>query len=766
MADTIRILVATDNHVGAHERDPTRSDDSWKTFHEIMELARSREVDMVLLAGDLFHENKPSRKSLYNVMRSLRLNCFGAKPCEVEILSDGSQAFDRTFDYANYEDPDINVSIPVFSIHGNHDDPSGDGHFAALDILAVSGLINYFGRAHESDKIEVRPILLQKGGTKLALYGLSNVRDERLYRTFKDNKVTFYKAGTQQSDWFNLICVHQNHYARTDTNWLPEQFLPEFLDLVIWGHEHECEIEPTFNPQMNFHVMQPGSSIATSLVPGEAIDKYVTILSITGREFKSEPIRLTTVRPFIYKDIELAKDKVAVAIGKETEHRTKLTAHLISIVEEMIKQGQVEWEQSQVEAGLDPSASEPPLPLIRLRVEYTSPEGLEKFQVENPQRFSNRFQGRVANTNDVIQFHIRKRTAAAAARAAKDKKGDAEIMARMDSETVQVEQLVKQFLAAQSLTIFPQNGFGKAVTDYVDKDDHTALATFVNEALAKQVGELGKPGSGDDEPDEDHEGEDLMERIQEIKELIESQFGTEISKVRNKKRYKPKPAGWDTDEDGEWEEQPAALIRDSTANGNTPDPVGDSDEDVTPALRAITSGRGRGRGARGGPGAATSTRGRGTTAKGKAAASTTTKSRSKRKISDDEDEDEESEDVPMMDADEALDDDSDDGAMFFKSNSNKKSTQSSTRTAAPSRAAATTKAAPAKATRKTPARGAAKAASSKQSTLGFTASQASVIGARAGAGGGRQKGVVDEDDSIDDDSDGFEEQPVSKGRRR
>lgn len=31
----------------------------------------------------------------------------------------------RTFDHANYEDPDINVAIPVFSIHGNHDDPSG-----------------------------------------------------------------------------------------------------------------------------------------------------------------------------------------------------------------------------------------------------------------------------------------------------------------------------------------------------------------------------------------------------------------------------------------------------------------------------------------------------------------------------------------------------------------------------------------------------------------------------------------------------------------
>ncbi len=92
-ADTIRVLVATDNHVGYGERDSCRGDDSWKSFHEIMCLAKERDVDMVLLAGDLFHENKPSRKSMYQVMRSLRMNCYGEKPCELEMLSDSTEAF-------------------------------------------------------------------------------------------------------------------------------------------------------------------------------------------------------------------------------------------------------------------------------------------------------------------------------------------------------------------------------------------------------------------------------------------------------------------------------------------------------------------------------------------------------------------------------------------------------------------------------------------------------------------------------------------------
>ena len=32
-----------------------------------------------------------------------------------------------SFPAVNYEDPNLNISIPVFSIHGNHDDPQGTG---------------------------------------------------------------------------------------------------------------------------------------------------------------------------------------------------------------------------------------------------------------------------------------------------------------------------------------------------------------------------------------------------------------------------------------------------------------------------------------------------------------------------------------------------------------------------------------------------------------------------------------------------------------
>lgn len=200
-------------------------------------------------------------------------------------------------------------------------------------------------------------------------------------------------------------------HAYTETGYLPENFLPEFMDFVVWGHEHECLIEPRFNPEMGFHVMQPGSSVATSLMPGEAVPKHVAILSVTGKEWHSESIRLKTVRPFVMKEIVLADERAIKEkeIWRMNDNRTKITQHLVEIVEQLIEDAKKEWLELQDDRE-DDEEIKVPLPLIRLRVEYTAPEP-GHFNCENPQRFSNRFIKRVANTNDVVQFYRKKHTA-------------------------------------------------------------------------------------------------------------------------------------------------------------------------------------------------------------------------------------------------------------------------------------------------------------------------------------------------------------------
>ncbi|KAG8411923.1 meiotic recombination [Metarhizium acridum] len=554
-ADTIRILVATDNHVGYEERDAIRKDDSWRTFDEILNIARTEDVDMVLLAGDLFHENKPSRKSLYQVMRTLRQNCLGMKPCPLEFLSDAATVFEGAFPHVNYEDPDINISIPVFSIHGNHDDPSGDGNYCSLDLLQAAGLLNYFGRVAEADNIEAKPILLQKGITKLALFGLSNVRDERMFRTFRDHKVKWFRPNVQMGDWFNMLAVHQNHHAHTATSYLPENVLPDWLDLVVWGHEHECLIDPTQNPETGFHVMQPGSSVATSLVPGEAVQKHVAILSVTGKDFKVDKIPLKTVRPFVTRELVLAQDKRFKGLDKKKDNRQEVTRRLMEVVDEMIEEANADWEAIQTD---EEALEERPLPLIRLKVEYTASDG-GLFECENPQRFSNRFVGKVANTNDVVYFY-RKKTSQRKATATLPENV---LEALADgADAIKVESLVQDFLSAQSLKVLPQGPFGDAVNQFVSKDDKHAMELFVSEHLTGQVKQLLGLESDD---------EDLDSAMDIYRTRIEQQMasgpGRGMFNADKKRVLKPKPDTWDSDFDGNWGDEPDAW----TYEGSTHD---------------------------------------------------------------------------------------------------------------------------------------------------------------------------------------------------
>jgi DNA repair exonuclease SbcCD nuclease subunit len=53
--------------------------------------------------------------------------------------------------------------------------------------------------------------------------------------------------GYPLNDWLNLFVLHQNrlqHSGAAAKNCIKEEYLPRFLDMVIWGHEHECILEP------------------------------------------------------------------------------------------------------------------------------------------------------------------------------------------------------------------------------------------------------------------------------------------------------------------------------------------------------------------------------------------------------------------------------------------------------------------------------------------------------------------------------------------
>lgn len=60
---------------------------------------------------------------------------------------------------------------------------------SVIDHLAAANLVNHFGIVNDLNDVEIRPVLLRKGETYLALYGLGAMKDQRLFRLMKDGKV-------------------------------------------------------------------------------------------------------------------------------------------------------------------------------------------------------------------------------------------------------------------------------------------------------------------------------------------------------------------------------------------------------------------------------------------------------------------------------------------------------------------------------------------------------------------------------------------------
>ncbi|CAH0721370.1 unnamed protein product, partial [Brenthis ino] len=453
--DTIRVLIASDIHLGYLENDAVRGEDSFIAFEEVLSLAVEYDVDMVLLGGDLFDHAKPSPSCMFKCTQIIRKYCFGEKPISIEIVSDQLKNFSRG---VNYEDPNLNVSYPIVSIHGNHDDPVGQGSVSSLDILSITGLVNYFGKWTDYTHVRISPILIQKGETKLSLYGLSHLKDQRLARLFAEKKVEMDLV-EDGNDWFNILVLHQNRADRGPNNYISENVLPTFLDLVIWGHEHDSQVFATKDIKReneSFLVIQPGSTVATSLASGEALPKHCVMLQLHKKEYIITPIPLKTVRPFVFKTIVLSEENLGNEGVNENE---KVQNFLKEKVEEAIK------EAENLHSG---NVRQPLLPLIRISVFYEH-DG----QDFNRIRFGQNFNGQVANPNDVLIMKREKKIRDRKRRESGE--GEDVDIGEVAAEATDVESLLRSYYESQPpdrrLAVLSVRAVTEAVKDFTLKRD-------------------------------------------------------------------------------------------------------------------------------------------------------------------------------------------------------------------------------------------------------------------------------------------------------
>ena len=422
---------------------------------------------------------------------------------------------------------------------GNHDDPAGGENLSALDLLATCNLVNYFGKHTLSGggagKIKLKPVLMQKGNTRVALYGLGYIRDARLHQMFSvKGNVEWARPenseATPLTSWFNMMLIHQNRVSHTPKNAISERYLPSWLDLVVWGHEHECLVEPTdFG---DFHVSQPGSSVATSLIEGEAKQKKIMLLEVRSDPeapneapfWRATPINLETPRPFKYRHVSLmelarlpvdegglgenwAPPDAAADLNGAAERRAgrrpPAAAHEAwtrDVLERNVRE--------MIDDALAPFRSAPsgnddaPLPLIRLRVDYTG-----GFGTINAQRFGQKFVGKVANPNDVVQFH----KSAARRRKEEGAAADAErARAVAEEETVgntlmadqrRIENLVSANLA-KGLQLLSESDLSNALDDFVNRDP-SAISKLVERRMKETQALVDQEAAADVESDDE-----------------------------------------------------------------------------------------------------------------------------------------------------------------------------------------------------------------------------------------------------------------------
>lgn len=178
---------------------------------------------------------------MFKCLNSLRETIFGDK--QLAIAVKGMQC--------NFTSENLNIGLPIFTIHGNHDYPSNDfGKISVCDLLHASSYVNYFGKfSHfavpSSKTVTVKPLIFRKKGAEdggmLAIYGLGYVKDFKLHKMLIDKLVCFEEP-PQPENTTCILIIHQNRYKKKGgvgasfENCIHAEQLPNWMDLVIWGH--------------------------------------------------------------------------------------------------------------------------------------------------------------------------------------------------------------------------------------------------------------------------------------------------------------------------------------------------------------------------------------------------------------------------------------------------------------------------------------------------------------------------------------------------
>lgn len=256
----MHLLHIGDTHLGKRQyRSDLRYEDFFDTFKEVVEYAKTENVDAVIQTGDLFDSPDPSLKTIHRC---------------ISVLSELEE-------------------IPFYAIVGNHE-RKREGQW--LDIL---------NKLDNATRLSSDPTVLQTTEESVALYGIDAVRKPQWEST--DLSLT---KPNQEVD-HSIVCMHElvsppiqvdesssQSLDTYDTTSILERFgMP--IDVLALGDYHH-PIESTVN---GTHAYYAGATERTKRNQAQTVaaELYITADTIT-----KETVQIQQSRPFVEHKLELS----------------------------------------------------------------------------------------------------------------------------------------------------------------------------------------------------------------------------------------------------------------------------------------------------------------------------------------------------------------------------------------------------------------------------------------------------------------------------
>ena len=230
----VRIAIISDLHLG-FGRGMEREEDPFVAAERAFEKVEDEDVDMIVLAGDIFDSRLPRPEHWSRFMRLLS-----------EMKNGRSVEISRT--KGREEVPEESIrGLPVLAIHGTHE-RRANGMKNSIEALEDAGFLVH---------MHCSSVELNIDGEKVGVHGMSGVPE-------KYSKGVLKKWGPEPfEDAYNIFMLHQDLeqyiYNPASPPELGLEDLPGGFDLYVSGHIH-CKNKEAVK---DGHFIIPGSLIPT-----------------------------------------------------------------------------------------------------------------------------------------------------------------------------------------------------------------------------------------------------------------------------------------------------------------------------------------------------------------------------------------------------------------------------------------------------------------------------------------------------------------------